>query len=69
MSGHGAMETPCEKICLLDDRSGLCQGCGRSLAEIGRWTAYSDGERAGIMAELPKRLAAIIAGASSSRQG
>jgi predicted Fe-S protein YdhL (DUF1289 family) len=55
------IETPCEKICVLDAASGLCRGCGRSLSEIERWTAYSDGERARVMAELPGRLAAIKA--------
>jgi predicted Fe-S protein YdhL (DUF1289 family) len=55
------IETPCEKICVLDSASGLCRGCGRSLSEIERWTAYSDGERARLMAELPDRIAAIKA--------
>jgi uncharacterized protein len=55
------IDTPCEKICVLDPPSGLCRGCGRTLAEIERWTAYSDGERARVMAELPGRLAAIKA--------
>jgi uncharacterized protein len=64
-----AMETPCEKICILDPPSGLCRGCGRSLAEIGRWTTYSDGERVRVMAELPKRLEAMNAPPASSRQG
>jgi uncharacterized protein len=55
------METPCEKICIVDQPSGLCRGCGRSLAEIERWVAYSDAERTHIMAELPKRLEAMNA--------
>ena len=55
------IESPCEKICVVDPASGLCRGCGRSLAEIERWTAYSDGERRRIMAELPERLAAMAA--------
>ena len=46
---------------MLDPPSGLCRGCGRTLAEIERWTAYNDGERARVMAELPGRLAAIKA--------
>jgi predicted Fe-S protein YdhL (DUF1289 family) len=56
-----AIETPCEKICILDQPSGLCRGCGRNLAEIERWTAYSKGERTRIMAELPRRLDAMKA--------
>jgi hypothetical protein len=50
------MLSPCEKICIVDPVSGLCRGCGRSLAEIGRWTSYSDDERARLMNELPGRL-------------
>jgi predicted Fe-S protein YdhL (DUF1289 family) len=55
------IETPCEKICVVDQASGLCRGCGRSLSEIERWTAYSDGERSRIMAELPGRIDAMQA--------
>ncbi len=60
------IETPCDKICTVDPASGLCIGCGRSLAEIARWTAYSDAERARIMAELPQRLAAMPAGKAAA---
>jgi predicted Fe-S protein YdhL (DUF1289 family) len=59
------IETPCEKICIVDLPSGLCRGCGRNLAEIERWTAYSDGERACIMDELPRRLEAMNARAAN----
>jgi len=55
------IETPCEKVCIVDPASGLCRGCGRSLSEIERWTAYSDGERRRIMTELPDRLDAMQA--------
>jgi len=51
-----AILSPCEKICIVDPPSGLCRGCGRSLAEIARWTAYTDQERARVMDELPQRL-------------
>jgi predicted Fe-S protein YdhL (DUF1289 family) len=54
-----AIETPCEKVCIVYEPSGLCRGCGRSLAEIGGWTTYSRGERTRIMAELPRRLEAM----------
>jgi len=53
-----SMETPCIKICTLDARSGLCLGCGRTVAEIARWSGMSDAERSRVMAELPARFAA-----------
>lgn len=54
-----AIETPCVKVCVVEQRSGLCLGCGRSLAEIAGWTAYTPAERSRIMAELPLRTEAM----------
>ena len=42
-------------ICLLDAKTGLCVGCGRSLDEIAGWASMRDSERREIMAELPLR--------------
>jgi len=63
MVAHAAMResqpmtvSPCAKICTLDPVSGLCSGCGRSLAEIERWPGMSDAERLRLMAELDARL-------------
>lgn len=50
------IQTPCIKVCEIDPASQLCAGCGRTLAEIGRWGAMSDAERAAIMAGLPARM-------------
>jgi predicted Fe-S protein YdhL (DUF1289 family) len=55
------IETPCEKICILDQPSGLCRGCGRNLTEIERWGVYSDADRSHVLSELPGRLAALNA--------
>jgi predicted Fe-S protein YdhL (DUF1289 family) len=49
------METPCINVCTLDPRSGLCQGCGRTVEEIARWSGMTDAERAAIMRALPAR--------------
>jgi predicted Fe-S protein YdhL (DUF1289 family) len=54
-----AIETPCTKICTVDPDSGLCIGCGRTLAEIGGWTLLTAQERRDIMAALPARLALL----------
>jgi uncharacterized protein len=48
--------TPCTKICVIDTPSGLCEGCGRTLAEIAGWSRLSEAERLAIMTELPERL-------------
>lgn len=50
------METPCVNICMLDDASGLCIGCGRSGDEIARWVDMSPEQRQAVMKTLPERL-------------
>ena len=56
------IESPCVKICDIDRPTGLCCGCGRSLAEIAGWSSLSSAERRRIMAELPARKAELLEG-------
>ncbi len=48
--------TPCIRVCILDPETGLCEGCGRTREEIGRWFRLPEEERLRIMAELPERM-------------
>jgi len=41
---------------LLDEESGVCIGCGRTIEEIAGWASMTDGERRAVMADLPARL-------------
>jgi uncharacterized protein len=50
------METPCINICHLDAVTGLCDGCGRTGAEIAAWASLTPARRREIMRELPERL-------------
>jgi predicted Fe-S protein YdhL (DUF1289 family) len=49
-------ETPCIAVCAIDPNSGLCLGCGRTLAEIASWSAMPSADRRALMAELPQRM-------------
>jgi uncharacterized protein len=46
--------SPCINVCSLDER-GLCVGCLRSGAEIGRWMSMSAAEQWSLVAELAER--------------
>lgn len=50
--------SPCVRLCVIEPATGLCAGCGRTLAEIAAWGGMADAERRRIMAELPDRMAA-----------
>jgi predicted Fe-S protein YdhL (DUF1289 family) len=55
------VSTPCIRVCILDEPSGLCLGCGRSRAEIAGWMGMSEEARRTVMAGLPARLASLAA--------
>ncbi|WP_089133286.1 DUF1289 domain-containing protein [Sphingorhabdus sp. SMR4y] len=50
------MKSPCNDICTIDRPSGLCVGCGRSLAEIGEWGSASSCRQREILSLLPYRM-------------
>jgi predicted Fe-S protein YdhL (DUF1289 family) len=64
-----AIDSPCIQVCILDPRSGLCRGCGRTLDEIARWTSLSDAERARVIGLLPARLTAPVPAALAVKAG
>lgn len=48
--------SPCVKTCRIDDASGFCVGCGRTLDEIAAWGSLSEAGRRDIMSRLSNRL-------------
>ena len=52
---------PCTSVCRLDDASGLCVGCARTLDEIASWSVLDDEARRAIVAALPARRAHLAA--------
>ncbi len=48
--------SPCIGICMIDPKgSGLCLGCKRTVAEIGRWQTLDDPARQAVIDQLPGR--------------
>ena len=52
-----SQDTPCIAVCMIDPRTNLCLGCGRTLPEIARWHRMDSAERLAVMAILPQRMA------------
>ena len=52
-----SQDTPCIAVCMIDPKSNLCLGCGRTLPEIARWYRMDSAERQTVMATLPQRMA------------
>ena len=59
-------ETPCIAVCMMDPRTKLCFGCGRTLPEIARWHRMETAERLAVVEGLDARMAE--AGVEAERQ-
>ena len=49
------IESPCIRVCTLDESGAICLGCFRTLEEIGAWAGMSDPERSHVMSMLGAR--------------
>jgi uncharacterized protein len=52
------ISSPCINVCVIDQASSICTGCGRTTAEIGGWLGYTEAERLATMTTLADRLLA-----------
>jgi predicted Fe-S protein YdhL (DUF1289 family) len=49
-------ESPCIAVCMMDPKTKLCFGCGRTLPEIARWHRMETAERLAVMEGLAARM-------------
>ena len=54
-----AVASPCIQICSIDQATGWCHGCGRTVDEIMDWGGKPEAQRFAIAAALPARLAQL----------
>jgi predicted Fe-S protein YdhL (DUF1289 family) len=51
-----SIDTPCIAVCMIDPKTSLCFGCGRTLPEIARWHRMDSAERQSVMQQLKARM-------------
>ncbi len=47
--------SPCINVCKMDEATGLCRGCLRTLDEIARWSSAPEEEQRRILAAVAER--------------
>lgn len=47
--------SPCINVCRMDNKSGLCVGCFRTLDEIADWSRADEAARQAILAAVAER--------------
>jgi predicted Fe-S protein YdhL (DUF1289 family) len=69
MTAPGPVASPCNNVCRIDRRSGLCAGCHRTIDEIAAWSALSDAHKREVCNALAARRLAALAEAESREVG
>jgi len=49
------VRSPCTSVCRLDPRTGLCEGCLRTIDEIAAWSSMSDEAKRAVWVQLRLR--------------
>ncbi len=49
------VQSPCISICRMDETTGWCEGCLRTLDEISVWSLLDADEQRGLLVELSRR--------------
>ena len=57
MRDETEVRSPCISICVIDEPTGLCAGCFRTLDEIAGWIDLSAADRRAVVANLALRRA------------
>jgi uncharacterized protein len=47
--------SPCVSVCTMNEATGLCTGCLRTLDEIAHWGLYTDEEKRAVWTQLSLR--------------
>jgi predicted Fe-S protein YdhL (DUF1289 family) len=55
MSNNQEVKSPCISVCAMDDLTGLCLGCYRTLDEIKDWWDMSPEQQKSLLTEIEER--------------
>ncbi len=47
--------SPCVNVCKMNESTGLCEGCKRTIDEIACWSIYTADEKRAVLEQLPAR--------------
>ena len=54
-----AINSPCISICRMDETSGWCEGCLRTIDEIAAWTNLNDAGKKTVLSLIEERRIAL----------
>jgi predicted Fe-S protein YdhL (DUF1289 family) len=51
----GKVPSPCVNICRMDPKTGLCEGCFRTIDEIAQWGTATEAMKRAVWGEIKRR--------------
>ena len=51
-----SMPSPCVSVCVMNPQTAWCEGCMRTLQEIGDWSRMNDAAKRQVWQQIPVRL-------------
>ena len=59
VGAEGEIPSPCISICRVNESTGCCEGCFRTLGEIASWSSADDEGKRGIWKMIEQRMDAL----------
>ena len=59
VDAEGEIPSPCISICRVNESTGCCEGCFRTLGEIAGWSGAGDEGKRGIWKMIEQRMDAL----------
>ena len=60
--------SPCIDVCRMDEKTGWCEGCLRTIDEIAAWGGLDAATRRAILDRLPERWSQLVGPVRESRR-
>jgi len=60
MADNKEVQSPCISVCTIDEKTGFCHGCYRSINEIEKWWDLNNHQKQAVLNKLAEREAAAF---------
>ena len=66
VANEAPVASPCNSVCKMDDRTGWCLGCMRTIDEIAGWAAFDEAAKRRVCEALVVRRRQLVASGSTA---
>jgi len=66
VASESPVASPCNSVCRMDDRTGWCLGCMRTIEEIAGWAAFDEAAKRRVCEALVVRRRQWVASGSTT---